>query len=93
MLGGQLSVAVPIEGDPYGRVKSSSCWIVVDYASEPEGLSAEELAVWNSVRTSLSANMLQFAENTNDLHTSFSERKTDDPHGGGKDLGRVSEGK
>ena len=81
---GELDVTIPIEGDPYGRVDSNFCQIVVDYAAEPEGLSTKELAVWNSIRTSLSADMLQIRENTDDLYTKFTKRKTDDPHGGAR---------
>lgn len=81
---GKLDVGILRKGDPYGRGEWNFCQIVVDYAAEPEGLSTEELAVWNSIKSSLSADMLQPREYTDDLCTKFTKRKTDDPHGGAR---------
>ena len=83
---GELTVGVADDSDMYRRlflkdVDYNDCQLIIVYAAEPEGLTEEELDVWNTIKSSLSADMLQFEKDTENLYTKFSPRETEDPHG------------
>ncbi len=55
--------------------------LIVNYAVEPTGLTAEELAVWHAVQDTLSADMLQCKSDGDERYAKFSENSTGNPHG------------
>ncbi len=82
---GQLTVSTLKEGESNrsGVEDRDVRWsnIVINYAEEPEELTAEEHRKWRSVKNTLSEDMLLCRRDDSGLYTSFSENSTGKAHG------------